>query len=48
MPVSPLTPTVTVKDCVVVIVDADGVTVIVADFFGGVVTVTAVVPESLL
>ena len=44
----PLTATVTVSGCVVVMLDADGVTVTVGVVLAGVVTVTVADPEALL
>ena len=48
MPVPPLTATVTVKGCAVVMLDADGVTVNVGVVFAAAVTVTEFDPVALL
>ena len=48
MPLPPLTVTVTVKACAVVMVEADGVTRTVGVTFRGVVTVTESDPVALL
>jgi hypothetical protein len=47
LPLPPLTATITVKACAVVMLDAEGVTVTVGVVFGGVVTVTELVPVEL-
>ena len=44
----PLTATVTVRACAVVMLDADGVTITVGVVFKGVVTVTEFDPVALL
>jgi hypothetical protein len=48
LPVPPLTATVTVRDCAVVMLDAVGVTVTVGVVLAGVVTETVADPEALL
>jgi predicted RecA/RadA family phage recombinase len=48
LPVPPLTATVTVNACTVVMLDADGVTVTVGVVFAGLVTATEVDPVAVL
>jgi hypothetical protein len=48
LPVPPLTATVTVKACAVVMLAGVGVTVTVGVVFAGVVTVTGLDPDALL
>ena len=48
LPVPPFTATVTVRGWVVVMLDAEGVTVTVGVVLAGVVTVTVTDPEALL
>jgi hypothetical protein len=48
LPAPPLTATVTVNACAVVMLDADGVTVTVGVIFAGLVTATVADPVALL